>query len=923
MSKATGSERRQQPRVPLTVPVTWYGGEKTITWQAQDISTAGGGIFVAAEAVLEPGAEVTIGFYVPGCGIEIATDAVVAWVNDPSKPGSDKSKPRGMGLKFRDLDPEYHKVLIEYVDKRKSLEAMVSESSKSTTVSAAAPQASATPARRNTGRVSLTPAEPASAVHAAPRSVPAPQKAAPAAPAAPQASPAAPARRNTGRVSLAPPEPAPPPSDLFVATDAPDLGRAPMISAAATPELPPLPAAAAAHSAPSPAATASPAAAAKPEAHPAVSSLIDNLIDESLAEGGSAEAAQGPWPTQGSAASSAPPAAKPVSPAPPPADDLIDQDAVDESGMTPEKRALLERLADGSTLGSYRILKWLGSGGMGDVYLAEHRQLGRKVAIKRLRSDYAKNRRGLKRFFDEARAVNKIKHENIVEITDFATEEAHVYCVMEFLEGKTLSQALAEDGAIPIQRAVRIAIQVCDALDVCHRAGIIHRDLKPQNIMLVRRANQEDAVKLLDFGVAKLKEPEGALTPESTGSTLLGTPGYMSPEQLLGKSVDQRADIYALGVILYQMVTGINPFLADTWGQAVVKHATLVPQKPNEIEGIRQPLPERFESLVLSCLEKEPERRPERTAEVAAVLREVTGGLSFGDAAAPRRSTKALPARKRGRLGFVLGAGAGVVVVAVAVGATLSMRRSSSGVGKHTAAEPQPAKLAAAAPARPEPGPVGLAKPTALPKPEVAAPTPEVALAQGGDVESGDAASKAKQGRTKGRPGAPSVPEKPAASAPPPPAATTPKPVSKPEPVAAPPPPVAAPKPAPKPEPVAAPPPPVAAPKPAPKPEPAAPPPAPAAAPAAAGAMSPAETALEQGKQYLKDNKAELAIQEFEKCIALNPKSAAAYRLMGKAYATLGREAKAIDAFERFVELAPDHKDAEKLRKIIQEYRGR
>ncbi|MEE8408580.1 MAG: protein kinase, partial [Myxococcota bacterium] len=162
------------------------------------------------------------------------------------------------------------------------------------------------------------------------------------------------------------------------------------------------------------------------------------------------------------------------------ANDLFDEPPVDE-----DDPLLAERLEPGCVLGSYRLAKWLGSGGMGDVYLAEHVQLGRMVALKRLRSEFASNRMGLNRFFQEARAVNQIHHENIVEITDFIQTPDHTYCVMEFLDGPTLAASLEPGKMMPISQVVNIAGQVCDALAAVHEAGIVHRDLKPQNIMLV------------------------------------------------------------------------------------------------------------------------------------------------------------------------------------------------------------------------------------------------------------------------------------------------------------------------------------------------------------------------------------------------------------------------------------------------------
>jgi serine/threonine protein kinase len=325
------------------------------------------------------------------------------------------------------------------------------------------------------------------------------------------------------------------------------------------------------------------------------------------------------------------------------ADSLEDQTASSTAAARSEQKArpgpVKERLEPGSRLGAYEIKRWLGAGGTGDVYLAEHVRLGRRVAIKRLRSEMARDRKALRRFFDEARAVNRIRHRNIVEITDLTSDGRDVYCVMELLEGTTLA-ALEYRGGMHLNRVLDIAIQICDALAAVHAAGIVHRDLKPQNVILVEHRGQKDRVKLLDFGIAKLRDIDRQLSGDTTGNVALGTPGYMAPEQLLGGHVDHRADLYALGVILYQMATGTNPFIADTWGQAVVKHATEVPARPSRLPGAGRKLPAELEELILRCLEKTPQKRPKSATEVGAVLER----LRASDAQSSRRLRWLIPA---------------------------------------------------------------------------------------------------------------------------------------------------------------------------------------------------------------------------------------------------------------------------------------
>jgi serine/threonine-protein kinase len=243
----------------------------------------------------------------------------------------------------------------------------------------------------------------------------------------------------------------------------------------------------------------------------------------------------------------------------------------------------------------------------------------------------------VRRFFDEARAANQIDHENIVEVTDFVEDRACglFYLVMERLKGRGLVDILRREGALSPFRCVVIARQVASALAAAHAAGIIHRDLKPENIFITQRTGRADFVKLLDFGVAKLLE-DHAIAPRSISlfktspGAMIGTPIYMSPEQAMGQPVDHRTDIYSLGVMLYETVTGRVPFEGSSPCEFAVKHMVMAPKPPSRHTDLAFAVPKRLEDLVLKCLEKEPGNRPQTMDEVRAELQVIEGEITAG-----------------------------------------------------------------------------------------------------------------------------------------------------------------------------------------------------------------------------------------------------------------------------------------------------
>jgi serine/threonine protein kinase len=264
-------------------------------------------------------------------------------------------------------------------------------------------------------------------------------------------------------------------------------------------------------------------------------------------------------------------------------------------------------------LGSYELVELLGEGAMGQVFLAKHTKLGRQVAIKLLKPEHARNRDLLDRFFQEAKTVNQVNHEHIVEIHDFVEERRAdgsplVYCVMELLVGKTVAELLLQ-GPIQVARMVRIARQVAAGLAAAHRVGVVHRDVKPDNIFICERSGVTDYVKLLDFGVAK-RPTEGRPTGTMVG-TIIGTPDYMAPEQAAGVRVDARSDIWAVGVTLYEMLAHRRPFDAPAFGQLVVDINTKPPPPlPQRTKGGEE-IPRSLRDVVMHCLEKDPARRPQ------------------------------------------------------------------------------------------------------------------------------------------------------------------------------------------------------------------------------------------------------------------------------------------------------------------------
>ncbi|MDQ3369771.1 MAG: serine/threonine protein kinase, partial [Myxococcota bacterium] len=292
-------------------------------------------------------------------------------------------------------------------------------------------------------------------------------------------------------------------------------------------------------------------------------------------------------------------------------------------------------IAAGQSIGNYRILSKIGTGGMGAVYLAEHPLIGKKVALKVIHRELSGNREVVQRFFQEAKAVNTIGNEHIVEIHDFGVtpDNDHFY-IMEYLEGVTLAAVLSREQTLDVMRSLHIGAQIAAALGAAHVAGIVHRDLKPDNIMLMARMGDPDFVKVLDFGLAKVFAESSAV--KTAVGVLLGTPQYMSPEACESKrNIDHRTDVYALGILLFQMLTGRLPFDGESMGEVLVKQVTQLPPAPR---GFNPSIPPSVEQILLRCLAKAPESRFQTMAVLREALLDPEGYLRNSPPIAPARS---------------------------------------------------------------------------------------------------------------------------------------------------------------------------------------------------------------------------------------------------------------------------------------------
>lgn len=274
--------------------------------------------------------------------------------------------------------------------------------------------------------------------------------------------------------------------------------------------------------------------------------------------------------------------------------------------------------------GKYVVLRKLGEGGMGTVYVAEQRSMGREVAVKILRPRFSQNRQAIKYFLREARAASRLTHPNTITVYDSGqTPQGLLYQVMERLNGRPLNELIEQEGGLAVPRAIAILSQICDSLSEAHQAGITHRDLKPENIFIEPTAGNPEFVKVLDFGIAKIAEDSG--TNATATGMICGTPSYMSPEQTMGRALDGRSDIYALGVLLYEIVVGERPFSGQSPMEIMLQHINEPP--PALPEGVGGPYAARLSAMLQRMMAKAVGDRPADCqmlkAELATVLQPV------------------------------------------------------------------------------------------------------------------------------------------------------------------------------------------------------------------------------------------------------------------------------------------------------------
>jgi len=293
--------------------------------------------------------------------------------------------------------------------------------------------------------------------------------------------------------------------------------------------------------------------------------------------------------------------------------------------------------------GRYRVTEFLGAGGMASVYRVRHELLGKDLALKILRSNLDPSTKAVERFRREARTVSRINHENVVFLTDFGeTPAGTLFMVMEYVRGRTVSEEIQATAPLPLRRALHIVLQVARGLDAAHTAGVIHRDLKPENVMLVEQPKGPEKIKILDFGIAKLADPGEETERLTRAGMVFGTPEYMSPEQAMGQELDGRCDLYALGLILWELLTGQRCFQGRTATETLALQVTQ-PAAPPSAAAAPGSVPPAVDSVTLKLLAKRREQRYPTAGALVADLQQVEASLTPASVAPAGLSGPAIP----------------------------------------------------------------------------------------------------------------------------------------------------------------------------------------------------------------------------------------------------------------------------------------
>jgi serine/threonine-protein kinase len=400
--------------------------------------------------------------------------------------------------------------------------------------------------------------------------------------------------------------------------------------------------------------------------------------------------------------------------------------------------------------GRYRVLDTIGTGGMGQVYLAEHVAIQKRVALKVLHPEYSSKHDIVERFRQEAISASRIKHPNVLEIFDYGElEDGSSFIAMELLEGRDLGQALEKDGPLPPGAAIEVLLQICRALEAAHARGVVHRDLKPDNVFLQKHGEGESIVKIVDFGIASLRSTDDAAQQQAASKRRLtrtgmifGTPEYMAPEQAQGKQADQRSDVYAAGVILFETLTGAVPFNGDSFLEVLNRHVLFPIPRLADVNKDVQVSPE-LENVVRQAMAKDPAARFGSMREFAEALLSTpeaaaagTGGTLGawrGPGHAPRGVTQVRgtpltatttpePTVDRAPARWALAGGTATVLIAAGVFAFFRFGGSDKTVAQ-VAVSPEVSPAAPATPADPAPA-----------EPAPTAPAPEAAATPSADT---------------------------------------------------------------------------------------------------------------------------------------------------------------------------------------------